>query len=374
MLARIPIIAATILALTGPVLAGTDFRSGEDVRLVAPLNDDLMAVGHSVSVDAPVDGDVVAAGLELRITAPVGGDVLVTGVDLSVKGPVAGDLAAAAFDLSLHSDIAGDALLTGTEIHLRPGARVAGDLTASGSEVILSGRVDGDAILRGDHVIVEGPIAGDLDVTANLLELKPGAQVLGDLHHTGPKAVEVPDGVKIGGTVRYRHESAVDKGPSMLAALGRAAALFLLGVGALWLLPGPVTRAADGLRRHPLRHFLLGMVVLLLPPPLLALLMVSVVGIPLGLLMLGLWLLCLPLGLAIAGFGMALAVRRRAAVRPGAEAGLLMRRYAVAVLALTLLSLLPVAGWAALAIATALGLGALVETLLRGRRGGLAVG
>lgn len=373
MFARFILIAAALLPLSATAASGADFLSGDDVRLVAPLSDDLVAAGHSVSVDAPVEGDVVAAGLDLRITAPVGGDALIAGFDLSVKGPVAGDLAAAAFDLSVQGNVAGDAVLTGAEVHLRPGARVAGDLKARGSEVTLSGRVDGDAILRGDHVIVEGRIAGDLDVTANLLELKPGAQVTGDLRHTGPVAVEVPDGANVGGTVRYHHENAVDDGPTILGTLGKAVALFLLGVGVLWLLPGPVTRAADGLRRHPLRHFLLGAAILLLSPPLLALLMVSVVGIPLGLLLLGLWLFCLPLGLAVSGFGMALSLRR-GITRPGTEAGMLMRRYAVAVVALALLSLVPLAGWAVLVTAAALGLGALADTLVRGRRGGLVAG
>ncbi|MBP7337318.1 polymer-forming cytoskeletal protein [Niveispirillum sp.] len=374
MFARFLIITTAALALSGLSARAADFWSGDDVRLIAPLSDNLVVAGHQVSVDAPVDGDVVAAGLELRITAPVSGDALVAGFDLSVKGPVAGDLAAAAFDLSVHSDIAGDALLTGMQVQLRPGAHVAGDLKASGSEVTLSGRVDGDAILRGDHVIVDGFIAGDLDVTADMLELKPGTRVLGDLRHTGPAAVEVPDGVSVGGTVRYHHGSSVDEGPTVLGTLGKAVALFLLGVGILWLLPGPVTRAADGLRRRPLRHFLVGTAILLLSPPLLALLMVSVVGIPLGLLLLGLWLFCLPLGLAVSGFGLALCIRRGATVRPGTEAGMLMRRYAVSVLALTLLSMLPVAGWVVLAVAAALGLGALADTLLRSRRGGLAAG
>lgn len=374
MFARFILIAAALLSLSGTDARAADFLSGDDVRLIAPLSDNLVAAGHSVSVDAPVDGDVIAAGLELRITAPVAGDVLVAGFDLSVKGPVAGDMAAAAFDLSVHSDIAGDALLTGAEVQLRPGAHVAGDLTASGSEVTLSGRVDGDAILRGDHVVIEGRIAGDLDVTANSVELRPGAQVLGDLSHTGPMPVTVPDGVNVGGTVRYHHEAAVEDGPTILGTLGKAVALFLLGVSVLWLLPGPVTRAADGLRRHPLRHFLLGAAIILLSPPLLALLMVSVVGIPLGLLLLGLWLFCLPLGLAVAGFSLALSIRRGRNVRPGSEAGMLMRRYALSVLALALLSLLPLAGWAVLALAAALGLGALADTLVRGRHGGLAAG
>ncbi|OYQ32618.1 hypothetical protein CHU95_17735 [Niveispirillum lacus] len=372
MFARLLCIAAVLLSLSG-MPAHADILSGDDVRVMAPAADDLVAAGHSVAVDAPVDGDVVAAGLELRITAPVSGDALLAGFSLSVKGPVAGDLAAAAFELSLHSDIAGDVLLTGVEVNLRPEARVAGDLTIRGSDLSVAGQVDGDAVLRGDHVSVQGRIAGDLEVTASRLELKPGTQILGDLRHTGPMPVAVPEGVIIAGTVQYHPDVVLDGGPTFLGTTGKAVALFLLGVGVLWLLPGPVTRAADGIRRHPLRHFLLGAALLLLSPPLLALLMVSVVGIPLGLLLLVLWLFCLPLGLAVAGFGLALGLRR-GPPRPGAEAGMLIRHYALTVVVLVLLSLLPLAGWAVLAIAAALGLGALADTLVRGRRGGLAVG
>ncbi|MBJ7416661.1 MAG: polymer-forming cytoskeletal protein [Niveispirillum sp.] len=374
MFARILIQATLLLTLCGPAWAGAELQTGAEIRLIAPVADDLVAAGRSISVDAPVTGDVVAAGLDLRVTAPVSGDALLAGFDLAVKGPVQGDLAAIAFDLSVTSDVAGDALLNAAELTIGPTAHIAGDLIANGTEVTLSGRVDGDAHLTGDRVIVTGRVAGDLEVTSGMLELRPGAAIEGDLRHNGPMAVEVPAGVEVGGTVRHHYQSAPDEGPTILGSLGKALALFLLGVGLLWLLPGPVLRAADAMPRNPLRHLLLGAAILLLSPLLLGLLMVSVIGIPLGVLMLGLWLLALPVGIVITGFALAVKIGRRRMGMEREAAAALLRRYAVAAMVMAALPLVPVAGLCALTLIAAIGVGALAENLRHGRRGGLAVG
>lgn len=371
MVARLLLLAALGLILAGPARAGAELRSGKDVRLILPLAGDLVAAGRSVSLDASVDGDVAAAGLDLRVTAPVSGDAMLAAIDMTLKAPIAGDLLAAALNLEISGRVAGDATLTGAEIRLTRGAHVAGDLAASGSEITLEGDVEGDATLSGDSVTVAGAIAGDLDVTATMLDLRPGTRILGDLRHTGPQPVEVPHGVSVGGTVRYHHRAAAGDGPTIAGAVGRGLALFLLGMGTLWLLPGPVTRAGLDMRRHPLRHLLLGAAILLLSPPLAALLMVSIIGIPLGMLLLGLYLLAIPVGIAVTGMGLAMAMRRGPT---RTDAAALLRRYALAVVGLTLLSLAPAAGWAVVILAAALGLGALADDLLRGRRRGLAAG
>lgn len=374
MFARTLIQATLLLTLCGPAWAGAELQTGAEIRLIAPVTDDLVAAGRSVSVDAPVAGDVVAAGLDLRITAPISGDALLAGFDVAVKGAIEGDLAAIGFDLSLLSDVAGDALLNAAELTIGPTAHIAGDLVANGGEVTLSGQVGGDAHLTGDRVIVAGQVAGDLEVTSGMLELRPGAAIQGDLRHNGPMAVEVPAGVEIGGTVRHHFQSAPEGGPTILGSLGKALALFLLGVALLWLLPGPVLRAADTMPRHPLRHLLLGGAILLLSPILLGLLMVSVIGIPLGVLMLGLWLLALPVGIVITAFALAVNIRRRELGREREAAAPLLRRYALAALIMAALPLVPVAGLCALTLIAAIGIGALAENLRHGRRGGLAAG
>lgn len=374
MFARVLIHPTLLLTLCGPAWAGAELQTGGEIRLIAPVSDGLVAAGCSVSVDAPVAGDVVAAGLDLRTTAPISGDALLAGFDLALKGPVGGDLAAIGFDLSLLSDVAGDAFLNAGELTIDPTARIAGDLVADGGEVTLSGQVEGDAHLTGDRVIVAGRVGGDLEVTSGMLELRPGATILGDLRHNGPMAVEVPAGVEIGGTVRHHYQSAPDDGPTILGSLGKALALFLLGVALLWLLPGPVLRAADAMPRHPLRHLLLGGAILLLSPVLLGLLMISVIGIPLGVLMLGLWLLALPVGIVVTGFAVAVKVRQRGLGMEREAAAALLRRYAVAAVVMAALPLVPIAGLFALTLMAAMGVGALAENLRHGRRGGLAVG
>lgn len=368
---RLLLLLPVLLALVGPVQGGAVFRSGEDVRLNQPLDEDLIAAGHNLTTSAAIDGDLIAAALTLRVGGPVSGNGILAAVELGMDGPVAGDLLAVGLELTVTGAVAGDARLSGASIRLSRSARISGDLVASAADITLEGNVAGDAQLAGEHVVVAGTIAGDLEVDSARLELLPGARVLGDIRHTGPTPIEVPAGVSVGGTMRFHHRAETADGRTIPGTLGRALALFLPGLAVLGLWPAQVDRARQDMRRRAGLHLTLGVALLVLAPAVILLLMISLIGIPVGLLLLGLYLLAVPFGLAVAGLVLADGVRRGAAPARLDAAGLL-RRYALVCLGAALLSLIPVAGPIILALGAALGLGTLALGLIRRRRTGLA--
>lgn len=370
MLTRFLLIVPFLLALSTPAQGGAIFKSGNDIRVDQPLDEDLIAAGHGLTISAAIDGDIIAAALNMRIDAPVTGDTVLAALELDMTAPVAGDLLAVGYDINLAGMVAGDARLSGAEMKLTRTARVGGDLVASGGEILLEGDVAGDVQLSGDHVVVAGTISGDLDVDSGHLELLPGARIMGDVRHTGPTAMEVPAGVTVSGTMRFHHRAETGEGPTLSGTLGRALALFLPGLAVLWLWPAQVARARLEMGRRAGRHLAVGLALLIMAPPTILLLMVSLVGIPVGLLLLGLYLLAIPVGLAFAGLALADGLRRGPPVVPFDAAGLL-RRYAVVALLAALLSLLPVAGPIILTLAAALGLGTLAAGLMGRRRSGL---
>lgn len=355
------------LALAPPADAA-EFRSGQTVEVSGAVSDTLFAAGQSVAMPAAIDGTVFVAGMQVDLTGAVSGDAMLAGYHVHVSGAVAKDVMAVAGEFILDGRVAGDVRVASPTVRLERSGTVAGDLAATGEEVVLAGTVAGDAQLAGARVVVSGTVNGTLDVAAAELRLEPGARILGNIRHAGPRTVEVPAGVTVGGTVQYREDdSHVDTGPTLLETLGEALALFLLGLVALWLFPGLVARASQDLRLRPGHSFGVGLAALLLAPLLAVLLMVTLVGIPLGLLLLGLYLVSLPLGLAVAGFGLAeWAARRRGLVPQGKDQP--MKRFALFAVLLTLVGLVPVVGGLALGVATCLGLGALVAQVLAGRR------
>ncbi|RPJ49858.1 MAG: hypothetical protein EHJ95_08155, partial [Methanobacteriota archaeon] len=79
-----------VLLLAAPGFA-LEFRSGNEVIVNDPIDDDLVVSGGQVIIDAPV-GSVIAAGGEVRVRAPVTGDVIAAGglvvVDAEVGGKI----------------------------------------------------------------------------------------------------------------------------------------------------------------------------------------------------------------------------------------------------------------------------------------------
>lgn len=371
MFPRLFLLVPLLLALSAPAQGGAIFRSGNDIRVDQPLDQELIAAGHGLTVSAAIDGDIIAAALTMRIDGPASGDAVLAALELDVTASIAGDLLAVGYDLNVQGAVAGDARLSGAEVRLTRGARVGGDLVASGGEILVEGDVAGDVQLAGDHVVVAGSISGDLDVDSGHLELLPGARIIGDIRYTGPTAMEVPAGVTVSGTMRFHHRAETVEGPTLPGTLGRAVALFLPGLAVLWLWPAQVVRARLEMGRRPGRHLVAGLALLILAPPVILLLMVSLVGIPVGLLLLGLYLLAVPMGLAFAGLTLADGLRRGPPSTPFDAAGLL-RRYALVALLAALLSLLPVVGPIILTLGAALGLGTLAAGLMGRRRADLA--
>lgn len=362
-----PLFGLTLLLLSPCSGMAADFRNGEDIHITTPVEDSLFAAGSKVTVAAPIDGDLIAAGFDLDLKAPVSGDAIMAGFDLRLMAPVGGDLLAVAADLDINSMISGDARVTGAEVKLGKGAAIGGDFTASGGEISLEGRVAGNAQLAAEKVTISGTIAGNLDVAAVELDLRPGARIMGSIRHTGPKSIPVPDGVDVGGTVEFRSQETVGTdGASLTTLLGTMAALFILGLAVLWLFPTLVMRSSTAIRSNPLRRMLNGFALMLAVPPLAILLMFSVIGLPLGLLLGGLYLLAFPLGLALAALGLA---ESRQGRTPADGAPLrVLGRFALVTLALALVSLVPYVGALGLLAAVALGLGATASAVLDARR------
>lgn len=359
--------ALLCLGLAGPADA-TEFRSGDTVRAAGTLESDLFIAGRTVGIDAAVNGNLFAAGWNVAQVGAINDDALVAGFEVALDGPVAGDLMAIAVTLNLTSTVAGDAALTAAELRLASGSSVAGDLAASGGEVELAGTVAGDARVAGGRVTVSGAIMGDLDVAAEELVLLPGARIMGSIRHAGPDRPEIPAGVTVeGGIVQQADPDEPEIGPTLAGTLGGALALFLLGAAVYLLFPGFVGAAAAEVGGNPGRTLLLGLLALFLTPALVLLLMVTVIGIPVGLLVLFLYAIAIVLGLAVAGFGVAelLTRNRPAAGMTGRDR---LKRFAFFAVLLSLIGLVPfVGGWVWFA-AVAMGVGAVVGRVLESRR------
>ena len=351
--AQISIGARDVLK-AGEVLSDMAFFSASDLNVSAKSKDDIFAAGGDVSLNEAQADHMIAAGGDITITEIAFHDLIVAGGDINfISGTVTDDVVAAGGDLSIDPQftIKGSAMLTGGEVAIE--APIGAELRVAAGRLSLNANVAGDAHLVGENVII-GPdvtIGGDLRYRAQNFEMDPTVVVSGEIIKLEPAT---PPDVE-----RWGVQAA--------SAMAVFAISFLIGLAILVIiialvLPGLMNSAAEMIRTKPLSTLGIGFLIVAAAPVVIAILFATVLGIPLALMVVAIYIAAAPLAIAAFIYYAGMIARRLISnpehVDPNAASRIVWT--ALAAIALVLLGLTPLAGGFFWLIAYTIGMGAVM--------------
>lgn len=340
----------------------------------------VQVLGSSVRPATAVKGDFSAMGGRVVVDQAVAADALLMGGTVDVRAPVGDDLRAAGGDVSVESSVGGDVVAAGGTLKLTSDAHVAGSAELAGGDVRVDGRVDGALNVRARRLVLNGPVGGSVQAAVEQLELGPQARVGGGLRHTATTLTQDPVAVVTGPLERVdrlfgdgahwgrgeRHPMHEDRWPAMGAwwllmplSMGLLGVLALAGL-VLFVFSRFAGQAAHQIELAPWRALGVGALLMMALPVLAVLLFFTLLGIPLGLVVLAMYPPLLLLGWLI---GALFAARWLAThVRPADRQGAVVPYgwMAVTVIVLLLVGALPVVGPLLVTATVVAGLGACV--------------
>ena len=342
---------------------GTAFAAG--LAVTVPSGEvrggDLYAAGESIRVDGRLAGDLVAGAQRMRVDGQVDGDLFAAARTIDLRGPLGDSARVVADQVTVNATIDGDLIAGGNRVQILDGAVIRGGVAAAASSVELDGVVEENLRVAAGEIIVRGTVRGDVNVIADRLDLDPGARIEGDLDYRTRIPLSAEATALVGGEVRYQQPVDDDDGGGVVFwGWQTGAAMFagLLGVALFRRLVGQLVAAVAG---EPTLGALLGFGAFLIVPVGAAVVMVTVVGLPVGIiavLLFGMAVYVAKLPIAVWAGGQLLARAGRTDPSPYAA-------MALGVLVLYLLFAIPWVGGLFWLVATCLGLGAMV---LSGRR------
>lgn len=368
---------AALGALVLATITGCSLEYDGGDAVTHEFGSDYFGAGGMLNLTDPIEGDAILAGGRVAIASEIKGDVVAAGGELSVGGAVGDDLYAAGGNVQVDALVNGNARVAGGDLTIGPATVVAGALSLTGGRVQFDGNTHQYLQATGGSVRLNGEVHGDAEVRAEELIVGPDARVGGRLVFHGPVEPDIPATAVIEGGVEY-HEADVgrffrEEHPRVRdAVVGIGTFLWFVGVFAaaalfLVLFPGFARDAAAAIGHQPLQSLGLGLAVIACVPFLAIVLLLTVIGIPLALLLVPLYLLVLFVGWATAA--LFVAQRGLDALRPGRPATLAAQLLALflALGALWLLRQIPIVGWLIAFIALLAGVGALVWRAFGGR-------
>jgi len=360
----VALLAFSTMAL--PVFAA-EIAGGEEFVFPSTqvVNDDYYVGGALLNLSGKVMGDLVAGGAKLVVEGVVDGDLLAAGGEVDILGTVADDVRVAGGEVTISGNIAGDLVVAGGTVNVLPGSIVQGDVLVAAGEVSLNGLVNGDVNMVGGSLSLTGTVHGNIDADLEDLRLGDGAFVGGNINYTSTNEMEVYETATVVGEVNYTQVQVnVDLRDFISdVIIGVYLMKFLIALVGALLLALLLNKGVTGIVNTGMKSFwmslLIGFGVLLLMPIVGIILLVTVLGMPLGFVALLLYVVWLIIADILAGvvFGSWLFK----VLGKGKKYLVDWKRVVVGVFLLTLLGAIPVIGWFLSAAFFLVSLGAVVQ-------------
>jgi len=161
---KIMILIALIITaglIISPVTA-FDTRSGDNIVINEPIDDDLVASGGSMIVNAPVKS-ITWAGGTLIVNEPVEKNLIAAGATIQVNAPIGTDLIVFGGNIDINGDVGGKVMAFGGSITMSGNAE---NIAATGGTVVLGKNsiISKDAIISASGYTTQARILGNLTV------------------------------------------------------------------------------------------------------------------------------------------------------------------------------------------------------------------
>jgi anti-sigma factor RsiW len=310
-----PVIALSALSLlltAAPESQAFEVRRDEQRVIIGPdevIDDTLIVTADDIVIDGTVTGDLVAAGESLTIRGSVGGVVMAAGESVRLEGDFGGSVFGAGELVDLRgATLAANFFGAGEKVVVHDDAEIGGNAALAGEEVEALGSIAQDLLAAGERITVFGSVGANMRGYGETVELADSATIAGDL--TLKTKSEETAIIAPGATVEGATDiSGWPEEPSEYATPGfyvgkilQILTAFVTGLVLFRLLPALGQAELTG-GTEALLTAAIGALILIATPVLSVVAIVTLIGAPLGLLTLMLWLATLyAAGIVIAGY------------------------------------------------------------------------
>jgi hypothetical protein len=345
-----------------PVLA-FDSRSGDTVNVPHDevVDGDLYVIGRNVVIDGTVNGDIFGVGQTITINGTVNGGVTLAGQTLTVNGQVANGARLAGQTINVNSSIGRDLAVAGTMLNVGSTARIADDLVFGVGTSYLSGQVNGDVKGGAGEVTITNEVGGNVELEVDKLTITSTANIQGNLVYTSENEANIQSGARLGGTTTHNVPEK-PAAPSPFANMGGKLLGFIMilvaGIIVILLAPRWISAMADSIRTKPWPSLGWGALALIAIPIAAIIVIITIIGLPVGLMALVLFGIAVYLSQIPVGFLIGrLIIRRNGEIE---SRGLMIGALALGLAILLVLGLIPYIGGLFMLLTIIFGLGSVV--------------
>lgn len=193
---------AAVLILLLPAGAAT-LRTGDQILIARGqvIDDDLVALGSKVTIEGTVKGDVFAFAGDILIKGRIEGEVIPCGGNITIDDTVTGPVRAFGGNIAHNGFIKGNFWAFGGRIGVKGGC--GRDATIKGGDVDISGAIARDLGVESKTLRISGAVGRDAHLRCRVLSFATPLAVGRNLFYQTPAKIALPAGAAVGGTTAW---------------------------------------------------------------------------------------------------------------------------------------------------------------------------
>ncbi len=305
------------------ILQASQIKGGEEITITEPTTGNLYIAGEDLTINAKINGDLVAAGGKIIVNDSLMDDALLAAGEIKISGVAKDDIRLAAGKVIIKNNVHGDLVIGGGDIEITDEVTIFGDLIVGGGSVKFSGLVKGitkiyggeiefkgiatqEIEMKGGNIDISGEFWEKSSIAANRLMVHSLAKIKEDItYYSEEGEVDFGNVLQNGASATFASDlkpafGKFDKATFRKGLLGMAVIRFLsvalLISLTILLFYRFFERTPDYLAANYLNNVGIGFLYVIAVPVLAIFSLVSVIGMPVGIILAVLYLFTLALG------------------------------------------------------------------------------
>ena len=361
----------TSLILVTPAYAIT-FKTSEGKLTIAEdktIRDDLYASGESVNIKGDVDGDVLTGAGIVTIDGTISGDFTAAAGTIFLNGEVKDDVRIGGGIIYVNGKVGGDIIIGGGQIILSEESDIGEDALIGSGTLQVNGSIGNNLWVGAGSVNLDGEVGNRGKISADTIDIGSNAEINGSFTYTSSDKADIDPEARIKGKITHKlppEEKIREARPlaglaSLFFYLLFAFISFLAALVSAFifiaLLPKAVSETTRALTQRVWASLGIGFLVLIIIPVAAIILMITLIGLPAGMITFALYFIFIYLSqIAFSiflGEKIITSITKKEKTSPYLSA-------LIGLVILAILGFIPFLGWLVKFIAMLFGLGALV--------------
>jgi hypothetical protein len=319
---------------------------------------------NNITIEGVVNGDLIALGQNINVKGKIMGDIISVSQNLNVEGEIGGNIRSITNTASLiNTTVKRNVNLIGTNILINENSNINWDALILAGVAEMRGTVQGSLHGMVDKLLISGDVNKDVSFTINQnnnyyqdepIKITDDSNIKGDFNYSYNKNLNIDESL-VAGAINFNKKDIENNWQkniwNFIIAVFSA---LVVGLVFISISKKEMAIIQEKVNSRYKKSLLVGLGILFLTPIISVILMLTIIGIPLGFIMLIFWFILLYFAQIMVGLGLGKQIREKLFKTKKKN---IMADLVIGITILYLLFSIPIFGKIIMFLSTLLGLG-----------------